>query len=259
MILYNSDYFGLPQLVTFSGSAVYRTTLPSLISTGVFFIYKYTFGAGENREMMNDDEGGALYTIHPFVIAIYILAFSLIINHRLNYCYQRYWESCSSIFMMSSKWMDSATALAAFHYQSTVYDEDRPHSFGTDDTCRDRWDYRGMRPSALTSLNGNALDRTAASDSGSSSVSLSEEPSALTTSEALETSMESFRSFLSRGSRERRRRYSQEEQYERTKERFSSRGSIFNWKRLGKRGFENKSSLPDLEETSTQKQNVKYT
>ncbi len=260
MILYNSNYFGLPQLVTFGGSAVYRTTLPSLFSTGVFFLYKHYFGSEENQEMINEDEDelGALYTIHPFVIAIYILAFSLIINHRLNYCYQRYWESCSSIFMMSSKWMDSATALAAFHYQSTVYDEDRPRSFGNEGTCRDRWDYRDEKRSASTRFNGDDLDGTAASDSSDSdlsSVSFSREPSVLTVSEALEASMDSRPSFLSRSSRERRRSYSVEEQYKRTKERFSNRVSIFNWKRIGKRSFENKSGLPNFEEMSTQRQN----
>lgn len=250
MILYNSNYFGLPQLVTFGGSAVYRTTLPSLFSTGVFFLYKHYFGSAENEKIIDEDEDepGALYTIHPFVIAIYILAFSLIINHRLNYCYQRYWESCSSIFMMSSKWMDSATALAAFHYQSTVYDEDRPRSFGNEDACRDRWDYRDEKRSPSMRFNGDDLDGTASSDSSDSdlsSVSFSRAPSALTTSEALEISIDSRPSFVSKTSRERRRNYSEEEQYKRTKERFSSRVSIFNWKRIGKRSFENQSSLPD--------------
>eukprot|EP00536_Pseudo-nitzschia_multiseries_P016792 jgi/Psemu1/247776/estExt_Genewise1.C_12380007 len=140
MILYNSSYFGLPQLAIFNGSAVYRTVLPSLVSTIMFVAYISSFGHGDTAQEIKPYEGKkeAVFTVHPFVITIYVMAYSLIINHRLNYCYQRYWESCSSIFMMTSKWIDSATTLASFHYQSVVYEEDRPLSFGDADKCQDQ-------------------------------------------------------------------------------------------------------------------------
>ena len=113
MILYGSSYFGLPQLTIFNGSAVYRTMLPSSVSVFFYFTFFYLIGEGETADEVKVDDH-ALFTVHPFVITIYVMAYSLIITHRLNYCYQRYWESCSSIFTMTSKWIDSATALASF-------------------------------------------------------------------------------------------------------------------------------------------------
>ena len=142
MIVYNTNYFGLPQIFRLNGSALYRTLLPSTFSTCILILYKYTWGEGDTAVQLMDDRivegypsdysGLAGGTLHPFVIAIYVMAFSLIMNHRLNYCYQRYWESCSNLYLMTSKWVDSATTLASFHYQSSVYDENRPACFGTD-------------------------------------------------------------------------------------------------------------------------------
>ena len=106
MILYNSDYFGLPQLAIVNGSAVYRTFLPSLGSM-LLMIWVHA------PTLQKPETDATNSTIHPFVITIYIMAFSLITTHRLNYCYQRYWESCSNLFAMTSKWTDSATTLAS--------------------------------------------------------------------------------------------------------------------------------------------------
>ena len=276
MILYNSDYFGLLQLTIFSGSAVYRTILPSLVSTGMFFLYKYSLGHGETAQEIKEDEDEALYTIHPFVITIYIMAFSLIITHRLNYCYLRYWESCSNIFMMSSKWIDSATTLAAFHYQSIVYEEDRPRCFGDEDKPLDELKEKDKKKGAPTGGNTrtamvnpgginpmtyyggsrDGLGRSSASDtsdSGSSVVSYPGEPSSLTVSAAREASMDSHRSFLTSGSRERVRKYSEEQNYNRAVKRFSSNSlsiensirQIFTWTRNNERKYQSKSSLSD--------------
>ena len=218
----------------------------------------------------------AMYTIHPFVITIYIMAFSLIINHRLNYCYQRYWESCSNIFMMSSKWIDSATTLAAFHYQSIVYEEDRPRSFGDVDKPMDQLKEKdknksapsggntrtamvnpvGFNPMGYYGSDGGDLDITLASDtsdSASSSISASHEPSSLTASATRQTSMESRRSFFSASSRQRIRKHSEEENYNRAKQQFSSSSlKIENsfrqnslWRRLSKRKRISKPSLSD--------------
>jgi len=141
MITYDSNYFGVTQLLKLNGSAVYRTLIPALGSTILMWVYKKIPFIGRNLSAIGlhdarigeGYEGGnsvSGFTYHPFVITIYIMAFSLIMNHRLNYCYQRYWESCGNIFQMTSKWVDSATTLAAFHYQSKVYDKSRPRSFG---------------------------------------------------------------------------------------------------------------------------------
>ncbi len=270
------------QLAIFSGSAVYRTVLPSLVSTGMFYVYKYTLGQGYTAQDIKQDHDEAIYTIHPFVITIYIMAFSLIINHRLNYCYQRYWESCSNIFMMSSKWIDSATTLAAFHYQSTVYEEDRPRCFGDEDKPLHELKDKDKKKSAPTggntriamnhhitdpmayyrSMSRDDLERTSASDTSdsvSSALSTSGDPySSLTPSAGLESSMASRRSFLTTSSRERVRTYTDEENYRRAKTRFSSSSfsvensirHIFPWARSGKRKHQSKSSLSDWNESN---------
>jgi hypothetical protein len=259
MILYNSNYFGLLQLTTFSGSAVYRTILPSVVSTCVFFVYKFIFGHGHSAQEIRENIDEAIYTVHPFVITIYIMAVSLIINHRLNYCYQRYWESCSSIFMMTSKWIDSATTLAAFHYQSIVYDEDRPRSFGDEDKSLDQLkdkDKNKLAPTggntrtAMVNFGGlcpeydymdnyepndDDIDRdggngttsnnsaTSASDSSDSASSAIHEHSSYSASAAPESSIsKSGRSLISVGSRERHRQYSEVDNLSRAKRRFSS-------------------------------------
>jgi len=281
MILYSSDYFGVLQLKTFSGSAVYRTVLPSLLSSAFFYVYKYTLGQGYTAQEIKHDVDEAIYTAHPFVITIYIMAFSLIINHRLNYCYQRYWEACSNIFMMSSKWIDSATTLAAFHYQSSVYEEDRPRCFGDEDKPLNELKDKDKKKSAptggntRTAMNRNITDpmayyrsmsredlgRTSASDtsdSASSVLSASGEPySSFSPSAGFESSMASKRSFLTTSSRERVRKYTDEENYDRAKSRFSSSSfsvehslrSIFPWARSGKRKYQSKSSLSDWNES----------
>lgn len=251
MILYNSNYFGLLQLTTLSGSAVYRTILPSLFSTIVLYVYKYTWGMGNTARELEKEEDEAIHMVHPFVITIYIMAFSLIINHRLNYCYQRYWESCSSIFMMTSKWMDSATTLASFHYQSVVYEEERPRSFGDEDKPLDQLKEKDKKKSAPTGGNtrmdsGEFYSVNEHMDDTDSTSFLSVYPSSLTDSGARKTSLDSSsrRSFVSTASRERQRQFSEAENLSRTKQRLfpkktlgieNSIRSIFTWnKDIGK-------------------------
>ena len=43
---------------------------------------------------------------------------------------QKYWEGCTAVFQMLSKWLDVASYCAAYHYQSQSYDQYRPPSFG---------------------------------------------------------------------------------------------------------------------------------
>jgi predicted membrane chloride channel (bestrophin family) len=123
MIVYSSDYFGLLTLLSLNGSAAYRAFLPALFSTVMLVVYKFTWGEGQMGSTFD-------LTVHPYVITIYVMAFSLVLNFRLNYSYQRYWEAASELFMMSSKWVDAATVLASFHYQSDIYDPYRPTPFG---------------------------------------------------------------------------------------------------------------------------------
>jgi predicted membrane chloride channel (bestrophin family) len=123
MIVYSSDYFGLLTLLNLNGSAAYRAFLPALFSTVMLVVYKFTWGGGLEGSALN-------LTAHPYVITIYVMAFSLVLNFRLNYSYQRYWESASQLFMMTSKWVDAAAVLASFHYQAEIYRPYRPDPFG---------------------------------------------------------------------------------------------------------------------------------
>jgi predicted membrane chloride channel (bestrophin family) len=140
MIVYSSDYFGLLTLLSLNGSAAYRAFLPALFSTIMVVVYKFTWGEGQMGSLHD-------LTVHPYVIAIYAMAFSLVLNFRLNYSYQRYWEAATQLFMMTSKWVDAATVLASFHYQSTIYDPYRPCPFGMkkrEDSEKNNGQYVGM-------------------------------------------------------------------------------------------------------------------
>jgi hypothetical protein len=44
--------------------------------------------------------------------------------------YDRWWEAYTAVYLMHSKWLDLATEIAAFHYQSKRYDDYKPPSFG---------------------------------------------------------------------------------------------------------------------------------
>jgi len=216
MILYNSNYFGILQLGIVSGSAVYRTLLPCLCSSAVFTFYWIVlqnipedyYRIIESTGLPNDE---AKFTVHPFVISIYIMAFSLVITHRLNYCYQRYWEACSNVFMMHSKWMDSATHLAAYHYQSKVYEDDRPPTFGDQDTPleelhnNDAKNKSGSRKRAPRGGNNRNADITTHYPS---ITTVSEDDDSETSGDSASSSIHltvsgSHKSFISRSSRER--------------------------------------------------------
>lgn len=43
----------------------------------------------------------------------------------------QYWEACTSIYQMHSKWGEIGIELAAFHLQSNLYNDTKPISFGS--------------------------------------------------------------------------------------------------------------------------------
>lgn len=154
--------------------------------------------------------------------------------------------------MMTSKWIDSATTLAAFHYQSIVYEEDRPRSFGDEDKSLDQLKDKDKKKLAPTGGNtrtammnsvglypeydymenyepnddGNGTtsnnSATSASDSSHSASSAIYESSFFSASAIPESCVsKSGRSFISIGSRERHRQYSEVENLSRAKTLFS--------------------------------------
>ena len=154
---------------------------------------------------------------------------------------------------MTSKWMDSATTLAAFHYQSKVYEEDRPRTFADEDKPFDQRKESDKNKSEPTggntriamvnfgeavstdeymhSLNPNDNDdrnqtnNTALSSSGTSDSDSSSGYLITDSVPAKSSRTASRRSFVSISSRERHRQYSEAENFRRARRQFSSRTS----------------------------------
>ena len=111
------------------------------------------------------DTDGFNLLSHPYPITIIVTAIMFLLSHKVNFCYHRvstqlyivlfiicivscvclicmhhvmqnayfalqYWEACSSVHNMHSKWLDVGTTIAAFHMQSKAYEHIRPISFG---------------------------------------------------------------------------------------------------------------------------------
>jgi predicted membrane chloride channel (bestrophin family) len=127
MIIYESGSLGLSKLGRVHGSAVYKVVLPALFSTGIVLVYEYSNFDPTNKT-------GSVQ--NPYTIGAYIGFFSFLLTFRLNFAYQRYWESATAVHQMLSKWLDCATAVAAFHYQSNQFDDIRPPAFGTHPTLK---------------------------------------------------------------------------------------------------------------------------
>lgn len=66
---------------------------------------------------------------NPYAIGVLVSSVSFLVIFRANYGYQRYWEACTNVHQLLSKWMDATTFAAVFHMQSDHYDDMRPPSF----------------------------------------------------------------------------------------------------------------------------------
>ncbi|CAJ1916362.1 unnamed protein product [Cylindrotheca closterium] len=127
MITYKSDGFGLTTLFVWHGSAVFRAIIPASISTGMLVLYDYTLDERlENRATF----------VHPYSLAVFVVIIGFLLVFRLNYSYHRHWEAASQLHVMTSKLLDSAIVLAAFHYQAKQYDDRRPLAFGANPKVR---------------------------------------------------------------------------------------------------------------------------
>lgn len=120
MIRYTGGAFGFNILFRLHGSAVFKSLLPAIISSMVYLLlFEYT-----------DVEDEEIFE-HPYPMGALVSAFSFLLVFRANFSYNRYWEAFSAIHQMHSKWLDFATEVAAFHYQSKRYDLQKPPAFGT--------------------------------------------------------------------------------------------------------------------------------
>lgn len=121
MIKYPGGSFSFPLLFRLHGSAVFRALIPSLISTALYaiFFHTYDFEAGEEDPLFD----------HPYPVAVLIAAFTFLLTFKASFSYNRYWEACTVIHQMQSKWLDVGMELAAFHLQSDRFRQ-KPPAFG---------------------------------------------------------------------------------------------------------------------------------
>jgi len=69
----------------------------------------------------------------PYLFSLSLLCLSInsfLLTFRLNFAYGRYWDSATALHQMSSKWLDTAVCMAAFHYQSNQFDDIKPPVYG---------------------------------------------------------------------------------------------------------------------------------
>eukprot|EP00526_Cylindrotheca_closterium_P006692 CAMPEP_0113659026 /NCGR_PEP_ID=MMETSP0017_2-20120614/32098_1 /TAXON_ID=2856 /ORGANISM="Cylindrotheca closterium" /LENGTH=748 /DNA_ID=CAMNT_0000573469 /DNA_START=92 /DNA_END=2338 /DNA_ORIENTATION=- /assembly_acc=CAM_ASM_000147 len=129
MITYGGGAFGFEVLFRLHGSAIFKSLTLAVLSCGVYLLlYFYTdIGDTINRADPNEE----LLFDHPYPIGALVSAFSFLLVFRANFAYHRYWEAFTAIHQMHSKWLDFATEVAAFHYQSERYKAYAPPAFGT--------------------------------------------------------------------------------------------------------------------------------
>mmetsp|Transcript_93530 Transcript_93530/g.270216 ORF Transcript_93530/g.270216 Transcript_93530/m.270216 type:complete len:719 (-) Transcript_93530:155-2311(-) len=116
MITYNRSAFGLNLIFQVHGSAVYRAVLPSLIAVGFFFLW-------HNYYEEKQDLG------HPYAVGALIASASFLVVFRANQGYARYWEGCTAVHHMMSKWMDATTHAGVYHLQCDHYKDIKPPSY----------------------------------------------------------------------------------------------------------------------------------
>jgi predicted membrane chloride channel (bestrophin family) len=88
--------------------------------SSIVYIILYEYSDVEEEEIFD----------HPYPMAALISAFSFLLIFRANFAYHRYWEAQGQVHLMHSKWLDFATEVAAFHYQSQKYNLRKPPAFG---------------------------------------------------------------------------------------------------------------------------------
>jgi len=122
MIEYEQKLFGFQDLTRIHGSALYKAVLPAAVST-LFLTLLDLFTPAS-------DTIATMLMWHPYAVGALIVFYSFLLTFRLNFAYSRYWEGATTVHNMISKWLDAATMLASFHYQSSRFDGIRPSCFG---------------------------------------------------------------------------------------------------------------------------------
>lgn len=122
MLTVRDGFLGFRLLARVHGSAAYKAFIPSLVSTGILLILHYVVDLPNS---VDDRWFG-----HPYPLASVVVAFTFLLTFKCSFSYNRYWEACTAVHQMHSKWLDVGIELAAFHMQSKKFDEIKPPSFG---------------------------------------------------------------------------------------------------------------------------------
>jgi predicted membrane chloride channel (bestrophin family) len=126
MIQYHRYAFGLNLLLRVHGSAVYRAMIPGSISVLFLIWIRYMWGQdGQNA----DGTSAAREIEHPYAVGVLVASITFLLVFRTQQAYARYWEACTAVHHMMSKWMDATIHTANFHMQCAHYDHIKPPSY----------------------------------------------------------------------------------------------------------------------------------
>jgi hypothetical protein len=67
--------------------------------------------------------------LHPYAVGVLVAGTTFLIVFKLNQGYNRYWEACSSVYQMVSKWIDATTHTSVYHMQCDHYTHIKPPTF----------------------------------------------------------------------------------------------------------------------------------
>jgi predicted membrane chloride channel (bestrophin family) len=127
MIQYHRYAFGLNLLLRVHGSAVYRAMIPGSIS--VLFLIWIRSMWGSNNDFNKNGEAAAREIEHPYAVGVLVASITFLLVFRTQQAYARYWEACTSVHHMMSKWMDATIHTANFHMQCSHFDHIKPPSY----------------------------------------------------------------------------------------------------------------------------------
>ena len=125
MIEYSRGPYGANLLFRWHGSALAKAFIPGLVSVAIYLALHYLAHYDDGSANGDDDE----YLNHPYAIGVLVSSVSFLIIFRANYGYQRYWEACTAVHKLMSKWQDATSLASVFHLQSEHYKDMRPPSF----------------------------------------------------------------------------------------------------------------------------------
>lgn len=110
-----SFLLGLPS----SGSALFKSVFPALISSAIYVALLYTTDVTHDEILDDAYPMGALIAALTFLLAF-----------RANNSHSRWWEAYTCVTNMHTKFLDVGTSLAAFHLQALKYHSKKPPAFG---------------------------------------------------------------------------------------------------------------------------------